>query len=263
MEDVDVEVSSNLKRRKLIHQSCRRVSGRVAADQELINDLSNELEMAMRELQESNVALDNCQQSKREISRLQVVSRGQRTELARRQRDRIEEQDRILQATTARLEERERMVRDLSELNDMNQLLITRYQEHEDREADLDDEENSRSSRDRRRYTDQIERLEQQLGALCSEYEVAGAELHRLRRDRDGFHDETKAAEADLQQQQGEVTQREGVVTRLNDRVDKMRGDSVNHELRGQRTALRKEVQELRATLKDRDSRLEELRVML
>ena len=150
------------------------------------------------------------------------------------------------------------MVRDLSELNDMNQLLITRYQEHEDREADLDDEENSRSSRDRRRYTDQIE---QQLGALCSEYEVAGAELHRLRRDRDGFHDETKAAEAGLQQQQG-------VVTRLNDRVDKMRGDSVNQrikldELRGQRTALRKEVQELRATLKDRDSRLEELRVML
>ena len=33
----------------------------------------------------------------------------------------------------------------------MYQLLITRYQEHEDREADLDDEENIRSSR----YTEQ------------------------------------------------------------------------------------------------------------
>ena len=37
----------------------------------------------------------------------------------------------------------------------MYQLLITRYQEHEDREADLDDVENIRSSRERRRYTEQ------------------------------------------------------------------------------------------------------------
>ena len=44
---------------------------------------------------------------------------------------------------------------DLSELNKMYQLLITRYQEHEDREADLDDVENIRSSRERRRYTEQ------------------------------------------------------------------------------------------------------------
>jgi hypothetical protein len=51
-------------------------------------------------------------------------------------------------------------VHDLSELNKMYQHLITRYQEHEDREADLDDKENSRFSRERRRYTDQIERLE-------------------------------------------------------------------------------------------------------
>jgi hypothetical protein len=42
------------------------------------------------------------------------------------------------------LEEREKMLSDLPELNDMNRLLITRYQEHEDLEADLDDEENSR-----------------------------------------------------------------------------------------------------------------------
>ena len=44
-----------------------------------------------------------------------------------------------------------------------------------------------------------------------------------------------------------------------------MRGDSVNQhikldELRGQRTALRKEVQELRAPLEDRDSRMLENR---
>jgi hypothetical protein len=43
---------------------------------------------------------------------------------------------------TTRLEERERMVADLSELNEMNRLLITRYQEYEDREAEVDDEEN-------------------------------------------------------------------------------------------------------------------------
>ena len=111
-------------------------------------------------------------------------------------------------------------------------------------------EENSRSSRDRRRYTDQIERLQQQLDALRSEYEVASAELHRLRRDRDDYHDEAKAAEAGLQRQQGEVAQREEVIARLTDQVDKMRADSVNQrikldELHGQRTALRKEVQEL------------------
>jgi len=160
------------------------------------------------------------------------------------------------------------MVHDLSELNEINRLLITRYQEHEDRKADLDDEENSRSSRDRRRYTDQIERLEQQLEDLRLEYEVASSELHRLRRDRDDFHDEAKATEAGLQRQQGEVAQREGVITRLTKQVEKMRGGSANlriklHELRDQRTASRKEVQELRATLEDRDSGLESMRVML
>jgi len=130
---------------------------------------------------------------------LQVISHSQRTEFARRQRERIEEQEIVLQATTALLEERERIVHDLSELNELNQLLITRYKEHEDREADIDDEENSRSSRDRCRYTDQIEHLEQQLDALHSEYEVASAELHRLRRDRDDYHDEAKAAGVGLQ----------------------------------------------------------------
>ena len=170
------------------------------------------------------------------------------------------EQERVLQATTARLEERERI---LSELNEINQLLITRYQEHEDREVDLDDEENSRSSRERCRYTDQIERLEQQLEDLLLEHEVASAELNRVRRDRDDYHDEAKAAEAGLQRQQGEVAQREGVIARLTDQVDKMRGDSVNQRIKLDSIALRKEVQELRTTLEDQDSRLEELRVML
>ena len=160
------------------------------------------------------------------------------------------------------------MVHDLSELNEMNRLLITRYQEYEDRDADLEDDENSRSSRKRRRYTDQIERLEQQLEDLRLEYEVASTELHRLRRDRDDYHDEAKAAEAGRQRQQGEVALHEGVIAKLTDQVDKMRGDSINQrskldELRGQRTALRKEVQELRTTWEDRDLRLEELRVML
>ena len=65
---------------------------------------------------------------------------------------------------------------DLLELNEIDRLLMTRYKEHEDLEADLDDEENSRSSRDRRRYTEQIERLEQQLEGLRLEYEVATSE---------------------------------------------------------------------------------------
>jgi len=107
-----------------------------------------------------------------------------------------------------------------------------------------------------------IERLEQQLKDLRREYEVASSELHRLRRDRDDYHDEAKAAEAGLQRQQGEVAQRERVITRLTDQVDKMRGDSVNpriklDELRGQRTTLRKDLQELRATLEDRSKACE------
>ena len=142
------------------------------------------------------------------------------------------------------------MVRDLSELNEMNRLLIARYQEYEDRDAHLEDDENSRSSRERHRYTDQIEHLEQQLEDLRFEYDVATTELQRL------------------QQQQGEATQREGVVAKLTDQVDKMQGDTINQrvkidKLRGQRSALHKELQELRTTLEDRDLRLEELRVML
>jgi len=60
-------------------------------------------------------------------------------------------------------------------------------------------------------------------------------------------HNEARAAEAGLQRRQDKVAQREGTIAGLTDQVDKMRGDSVNQrikldELRGQRTALRKEV---------------------
>jgi uncharacterized membrane protein YccC len=85
---------------------------------------------------------------------MQASSRARRTEYYQRQNERIAAQEQALQTMTTRLEERERMVADLSELNDMNRLLITRYKEYEDREAEVDDEENSRSSRERRRYTD-------------------------------------------------------------------------------------------------------------
>jgi len=95
-------------------------------------------------------------------------------------------------------------------------------------QADLNDEENSRSSCDRRRYKDQIKRLEQQLEDLRLEYEVTNSELYRLRRDRDDFYDEAKAAEAGLQRQQDEAAQREGVITRLTYQVDKVRGESLN-----------------------------------
>ncbi len=121
---------------------------------------------------------------------------------------------------------------DLSELSDMNRLLITRYQEYEDREAEVDDEENSRSSRERRRYTDQIDRLEQQLEDRRLEYEGLGAELQRLRRDRADFHDEIRAAEVGLQRQHDEVAQRERVIARLTDQVNKMRGDSINQRIK-------------------------------
>ena len=77
---------------------------------------------------------------------MQASSRARRSGYIQQQQERIAEQERILQETTDRLEEREKMVHDLSELNEINRLLITRYQEHEDLEADLDDEENSRSS---------------------------------------------------------------------------------------------------------------------
>ena len=89
------------------------------------------------------------------------------------------------------------MVADLSELNDMNRLLITRYQEYEDREAEVDDEENSRSSRERRRYTDQIDHLEQQLEDRRLEFEGMSAELQRLRNDRADYHDEIRAGSND------------------------------------------------------------------
>ena len=48
-----------------------------------------------------------------------------------------------IQQQQRRIAEQERI---LSEINEINRLLITRYQEHEDLEADLDDEENSKSS---------------------------------------------------------------------------------------------------------------------
>jgi hypothetical protein len=76
---------------------------------------------------------------------------------------RLGEQERVLNETNVRLEEREKMVCDLTELNDMNRLLITRCHEYENFEADFDDEENSR-------YTGRIEQFEQQLNDLHREY---------------------------------------------------------------------------------------------
>jgi hypothetical protein len=120
--DVDVDAAREPKPRKLIHQASRRVTGRAAVDQELFDRLSTEF------------GLENCQQSKKEIRRLQAASRANRTRHHQQFQERLE--------STALLEDRERMVHDLTELNDMNRLLITRYHNHEDLEADFEDEEN-------------------------------------------------------------------------------------------------------------------------
>jgi len=142
------------------------------------------------------------------------------------------------------------------ELNEIDRLLMTRYKEHEDLEADLDDEENSRSSRDRRRYTEQIERLEQQLEGLRLEYEVATSELHRLRRNRDsrGWTPSTARRGHAMRWSHHEAH-----------RPSRQDAERVCHprikldELRDQRSSLRKDLQELRATLEDRNSRLEDM----
>ena len=83
-----------------------------------------------------------------------------------------------------------------------------------------------------------------------------------MRRDRNSHQNEVRKAEAGFHRQQGEITLRDGVITKLKDQVDKMRGDSINlnvklEELRSQRSSLQKDLQDLRATLDDRDSRLE------
>jgi chromosome segregation ATPase len=103
----------------------------------------------------------------------------------------------------------------------------------------LDDEENSRSNRDRRRYTEEIERLEQQLEDLHGAHDAALIELRNLRRDRDSHKDDVREAEAGFHRHQGKIKQRDGVITKLKDQVDKMRGDSIKlEELRSQRSSL-------------------------
>ena len=74
--------------------------------------------------------------------------------------------------------------------------------------------------------------MEQQLEDRRLEYKEVSAELQRLRRDRADFRDEIRAAEVGLQRQQDEVAQREGVIARLTDQVDKMRGDSINQRIK-------------------------------
>jgi len=87
-DEVDVEVARDPKRRKLLHQASRRVAGRGTADQELIISLSNELDSTLRELQQSNVALETCQSSRADIQRMQASSRARRTEYIQRQKRR-------------------------------------------------------------------------------------------------------------------------------------------------------------------------------
>jgi polyhydroxyalkanoate synthesis regulator phasin len=110
----------------------------------------------------------------------------------------------------------------------------------------LEDEETSRSSSDQRRYTEEIERLEQQLEDLRGAHDASLIELRNLRRNRGSHQDKAREAEAGFHLQQGEITQREAVITKLKEQVDKMRGDSINlrvklEEQRSQRSSLRKD----------------------
>ena len=59
---------------------------------------------------------------------------------------------------------KEKMIADLNEKNEIAQLLIARYKEH----AELEDEENSRYNRNRRRDSSQLEELEERR-AYCRE----------------------------------------------------------------------------------------------
>ena len=70
--DRDVDVARDPKRRKLIHQASRRVTGTAAADQEFISRLSIELGSTMYQLQHANITLMNYQDSQEEIRKLQV-----------------------------------------------------------------------------------------------------------------------------------------------------------------------------------------------
>lgn len=91
------------------------------------------------------------------IRRLQHASRERRTALLQTFQDLLREQEIVIQETNARLAE----LKAVTKLNDISNLLIVRYKDHEDEEADLEDDKNSRYNRDRRRYKEWIEALEQ------------------------------------------------------------------------------------------------------
>ena len=210
------------------------------------------------------------------MRRMQPVHRARRVI----QVDNLVLKIRALEAAASRYEEE--MARE-REGNAIAQLLIARYKAKEDEDAEQELRSQHRSSRDDDQYENELDtlRTHNELRALLEE-ETKKSE--RLARDRSKSIKNLAETEAGVRRQGAELSNRDGTITTLTDKLEKVTRDSIKksttifelqrdfdkkaakvEELRTQRTGLRNRLDEqeslLQKAVDERDSELDNLQL--
>ena len=266
------------ERRRVLAQASRRVK-RQEEDQLLINDLRRQLERA-EDLAEAKIReVANFHQGAEEIRRAQAVYRERRVI----QVDNLVLRIRALEAAATKHEED--MARELDG-NAIAQLLIAQYKAKEDEDAEQERRAQHRRSRDADQHEDELDTLRtnnEQLRALLEE-ETKKSE--RLARDRNKAAKNLAEAESGARHQFAEMSNRDGTISTLTDKLEKVTRDSIKksttidelqrnfdkkaakvEELRTQRTGLRNRLDEqeslLQSAVDERETELDNLRALL
>ena len=262
----------------MLAQASRRTK-RQEADQILIDDLRRQLERA-EDLAEGKITeLANFHQGAEDTRRMQAVHRARRVI----QIDNLVLRIRALEA--AAIQHEEEMARE-REGNAIAQLLIAQYKAKEDEDAEQERRAQHRCSRDADQHENELDTLRthnEQLRALLEE-ETKKSE--RLARDRNKSIKNLAEAESGARRQGAELSNRDGTISTLTDKLEKVTRDSIKksttidelqrdfdkkaakvEELRAQRTGLRSRLDEqeslLQTAVNERDSELDNLRALL
>ena len=257
---VEISTTEIAARKRVLAQASRRVK-RAEADQILINDLHHQLSRAEHMAECKITELANFHQGAEDMRRMQAVHRARRVI----QVDNLVLKIRALEAAANQHEEE--MARE-REGNAIAQLLIARYKAKEDEEAEQEHRSQHRRSRDDDQHENELDTLRTHNEQLRALLEEENKKSERFARDRSKSMKNLAEAESGARRQGGELSNREGTIALLTDKLEKVTRDSIKksttinelqrdfdkkaakvEELRTQRTGLRNRLDEQESLL--------------
>ena len=258
---VEMPTTTEINERKRVIAQASRRTKRQEEDQLLINDLRRQLERA-EDMAEAKIReLANFHQGAEDMRRMQAVHRERRVI----QVDNLVLKIRALEAAAIRHEEE--MARE-REGNAIAQLLIAQYKAQEDEEAEQELRAQHRRSRDDNQYEDELATLRNHNEQLRELLAAETQKAERLERDRNKSIKNLAEAESGARRQGAELSNRDGTITTLTSKLDKVTRDSIKksttidelqrdfdkmaakaEELRTQRTGLRNRLDDQAALL--------------